>query len=69
MKFENEPFHIQQQVDNMDNLKYITLTTLYDSSAILSGGDFGWGLVSLAAIAAVLYTISGIVFCKKDLPL
>lgn len=60
---------IQQQVDSMDYLKYMTLTTLYDTSSIISGDSFGWGLVALAGIATLLYSISGVIFCKKDLPL
>ena len=60
---------IQQQVDNMDNLKYFTITTFYDSAAIVAGDEFGWGLLALGIIAAVLYSASGVIFCKKDLPL
>lgn len=60
---------IQQQADGMEDLKYFTLTTFYDTSEIIAGGDFGLGLLALAGIAAVLYAISTVIFCKKDLPL
>lgn len=60
---------ILQLMDNVDGLKYITLTSLFDTDAILSSGEFGWGLVALGVIALVLYTASNIIFIKKDLPL
>lgn len=60
---------IQQQADGMEDLKYFTLTTFYDTSEIIAGGDFGLGLLALAGIATVLYAISTVIFCKKDLPL
>lgn len=60
---------IQQLMDSADGLEYITITTLFDTDAILSGGEFGWGLVALGIIALVLYTLSHIIFTKKDLPL
>ena len=60
---------IQQLMDSADGLEYITITTLFDTDAILAGGEFGWGLVALGAITFVLYTASNIIFTKKDLPL
>ena len=60
---------IQQLMDSADGLEYVTITTLFDTDAILSGGEFGWGLVALGIIALVLYTLSHIIFTKKDLPL
>lgn len=60
---------IQQLMDSADGLEYITITTLFDTDAILAGGEFGWGLVALGIIALVLYTLSHIIFTKKDLPL
>ena len=60
---------IQQLMDSADGLEYITITTLFDTDAILAGGEFGWGLVALGAITFVLYTASNILFTKKDLPL
>lgn len=61
---------IQQLMDSADGLEYITITTLFDTDAILAGGEFGWGLVALGAITfVVLYIASNILFTKKDLPL
>jgi len=60
---------IQQLMDSADGLEYLTITTLFDTDAILSGGEFGWGFVVLGSIAVVLYTASNILFTKKDLPL
>ena len=52
-----------------EDLKYLTLTTLNDTGAMLSGDPFATGLIALGAIAAVLYAGGCIVFCRKDLPL
>lgn len=60
---------IQQLMDSANGLKYMTITTLFDTDAILAGGEFGWGLVALGTITFVLYTASNILFTKKDLPL
>ena len=60
---------IVEMSDNLENLKYITLTTLFDTQEILVLGDFGIGLGVLAGIAAVLYTAGCVIFTKKDLPL
>nr|MCI1924261.1 hypothetical protein [Ligilactobacillus acidipiscis] len=58
-----------QQSDSLENLKYFSLTTLYKTDEILSNGDFGIPLLILGGIAAVLYGMSAVIFCKKDLPL
>src|SRR5699024_11068369 len=42
---------IQQLMDSADGLEYVTITTLFDTDAILAGGEFGWGLVALGIIA------------------
>ena len=61
---------IQQLMDDTPKiLEYLTLTTLFDTDAILASGEFGWGLVALGSIALVLYIASNIIFTKKDLPL
>lgn len=54
---------------NTENLKYLTLTTLNDTGAMLSGDPFAGGLVALGLIAAALYAAGCAIFCKKDLPL
>ena len=60
---------IVEMSDNLENLKYITLTTLFDTQEILALGDFGVGLGVLAGIAVVLYAAGCVIFTKKDLPL
>lgn len=60
---------VQQLMDTSENLEYLTITTLFDTEAILTGGDFGWGLVALGGITFVLYAASNVIFTKKDLPL
>lgn len=60
---------IVEMSENLENLKYITLTTLFDTQEILTLGDFGVGLGVLAGIAVVLYTAGCLIFTKKDLPL
>ena len=60
---------VQQLMDSSDVLDYFTITSLFDTDAIYSGGEFGWGLAALAAIALLLYAASYLTFTKKDLPL
>ena len=60
---------IVEMSENLENLKYITLTTLFDTQEILAMGDFGVGLGVLAGISVVLYTAGCVIFTKKDLPL
>lgn len=61
---------IQQLMDDSTAaLQYLTITSLFDTDAILAGGEFGWGLVALGIIALVLYAVSNVIFTKKDLPL
>lgn len=60
---------IVEMSENLENLKYITLTTLFDTQEILALGDFGVGLGVLAGLAAVLYAAGCVIFTKKDLPL
>lgn len=55
--------------ENLENFKYFTITTLYDTGAIIAQDEFGLGLIVLGAISAVLYTLGTGIFCKKDLPL
>ena len=58
-----------QQSDSLENLKYVSLTTLYQTDEILSNGDFGIPLLVLGGVAFVLYAASAVIFQKKDLPL
>ena len=55
--------------ENLEDMKYLTITTLFNTEEILVLGDFGIGLGVLAGISVVLYTAGSIIFCKKDLPL
>lgn len=61
---------VQQLMDDTPViLEYLTITTLFDTDAILASGEFGWGLIALGTIAFVLYAASNVIFTKKDLPL
>ena len=61
---------VQQLMDDAPViLEYLTITTLFDTDAILASGEFGWGLVALGTITFVLYAASNVIFTKKDLPL
>ncbi|WP_413527437.1 ABC transporter permease subunit [Marinilactibacillus psychrotolerans] len=60
---------IQQLMDSGEALEYFTITSLFDTDAILASGEFGWSLVALGAVALVLYTVANVIFTKKDLPL
>ena len=54
---------------SLDKLKYITLNTLFDKDAILSGDSYMIQFLILAIIGIVLYGIGVRVFKEKDLPL
>lgn len=58
-----------EQSENLEDLKYFTITTLYNTSEILADGDFLVQMGVLAVIPVVLYAASGIIFTRKDLPL
>ena len=53
----------------LENLKYATLTTLFDTKAIMDGKDFLAQFVLLGAVGIVLILSGMIVFRKKDLPI
>lgn len=55
--------------EDLDVLKYFTLNTLFDTTAILSGGDYILKFIIMLVIGIGLYTIGIIYFNKKDLPL
>lgn len=55
--------------DTFSFLQYLSLNSLFDTSAIIAGSGFAWGLVGLFAIGTVLYIIGLVKFLKKDLPL
>lgn len=56
-------------IDGLEWLKYFTLNTLYDSTAIINSDGFIVQLVMLFVIGSVLYFIGINKFLKKDLPL
>ena len=55
--------------EDLDVLKYITLTTLFNTSNILAGSDYMGDFIILAIIGIVLYAIGIEVFARKSLPL
>ena len=55
--------------DNLANFKYLTLNTLYDPQAIVSGDSVWIQFTVFAVLGIVLYAISIKVFKEKDLPL
>jgi len=57
------------KISDTEFLKYFSLNTLFDTSAILSGGGFIVQFIVLFAIGFVLYFVGINKFLKKDLPL
>ncbi len=57
-------------MSELENFKYLTLFSLFDYHSILIGGS-EWMTKALSAglIGLVGYTIGGVWFCRKDLPL
>ncbi|MEG1255330.1 ABC transporter permease subunit [Clostridium sp.] len=55
--------------EDLSFLKYFTLNTLFDKSAIMSGEGYGIQFVMLFIIGITLYAIGVKVFKEKDLPL
>ncbi len=58
-----------KMADSLEFLKYITLTSLYDTTAILTGGTFIPQFIILGVIAFTLYAFGIAYFNKKNLPL
>ena len=57
------------KINDTEFLKYISMNTLFDTNAILGGGNFIVQFIVLGVIAVGLYTAGIIKFLKKDLPL
>jgi ABC-2 type transport system permease protein len=55
--------------EGLEFLKYFSMNTLYDPSAIVSGGSFWLQFLVLGIIGAVLYVLAIKIFKEKDLPL
>jgi ABC-2 type transport system permease protein len=60
---------LSQISEDFEMLRYLSLNTLFDTSAISSGGTFIPQFIVLAVIGAVLYAVGLKVFKEKDLPL
>jgi len=54
---------------DLENLRFLSLNTMYDPAAITGGGTFIPQFIALAVVGAVLYVLGISVFKKKDLPL
>ena len=58
------------RIDSLSFFNYCTIISLFDEISILAGtATFVWKLAILLAVGLVCYTIGGIKFRKKDLPL
>ncbi|WP_455543655.1 hypothetical protein [Intestinibacter sp.] len=55
--------------DSLEKMKYITLNSLFDTSAVLNGGNYAVKFVAMGVIGVVLYAVGARVFKRKDLPL
>jgi ABC-2 type transport system permease protein len=60
---------MSQASDSLENLKYLSLNTLFDPSAITGGGTFLPQFIALAVLGTALFLIGIRVFKEKDLPL
>lgn len=55
--------------EDLESLKYITLTTLFNTENIIAGSDYMVDFLILSVMAVVLYIIGIEVFARKSLPL
>lgn len=63
-------FHLMAQVDSsLEGFKYISLNTLFDTDAIISGKSYALQFVLLFVIGILLYVAGMRIFQEKDLPL
>ena len=60
---------MSQASSDLENLKYLSLNTLFDPSSITGGGTFIPQFIILAVLGSLLYLIGIKVFKEKDLPL
>jgi len=60
---------MSQANEDFERLRYLSLNTMFDPSAITGGGTFIPQFIVLAVLGVILYTIGISVFKKKDLPL
>lgn len=62
-------FDSLSKISDLEFLKYFSLNTLFDTTAIISGGGFIIQFIVMAIIGTVFYAIGINKFLKKDLPL
>ena len=63
-------FDMMTQVSaDLEFVKYFTINTLFDTEAIISGGDYMIQFIALGSLGIVLYAIGMYIFKRKDLPL
>ena len=60
---------IMRLSNELDYLKYFTLNTLFDTSALISGEGYVENLIILLLMGSILYVASIMIFPRKDLPL
>lgn len=62
--------HMMSGVDsNLENLRFLSLNSLFDTEAVLRGDTMIWQFLTLAAVGVVLYGLGMRIFQRKDLPL
>ena len=60
---------MSQASSDLENLRYLSLNTLFNPSAITSGGTFAPQFLVLTALGIALYLLGIKIFKEKDLPL
>jgi ABC-2 type transport system permease protein len=62
-------FEAMSGMSGLEFLKYLSLNTLFDTTAIIAGDGYVIQFIVLGLIAVALYTIGINKFLRKDLPL
>lgn len=62
-------FNSLSQIQDLEFMKYLSLNTLFDTSAIISGTGFIIQFIAMAVIGIALYVVGINKFLRKDLPL
>ncbi len=60
---------LRAQGDTLEVFKYFTLLTLYQPNDIIVAGYQPWPMVALAVIGFVLYSLSFVIFKRRNLPI